>query len=137
MSGPRAGARVLVIDDEPQVHRFLKPALQTAGYEVVQAAAAMEGLRLVAERSPDAILLDLGLPDLDGQEFLQRLRAFSTVPVVVISARDAQAEKIQALDRGADDYLDKPFAVGALLARLRACLRRAAPPASSTARRWR
>ncbi len=130
-----SGKRVLVIDDEPQVHRFLKPALQAAGYEVVQTGAAMEGLRLVAERAPDAILLDLGLPDLDGQEFIQRLRAFSQVPIVVISARDSQAEKIHALDRGADDYVDKPFAVGELLARLRACLRRA--DAGETVPLWR
>ena len=116
--------RILVIDDEAQIHRFLKPALEAAGYEVERAETAAEGLRLAAGRAPDAVLLDLGLPDMDGQEVLQRLRAFSEVPVLVLSAREREAEKIAALDGGADDYLEKPFAVGELLARLRACLRR-------------
>jgi two-component system KDP operon response regulator KdpE len=116
--------RVLVIDDEAQMHRFLKPALESAGYEVERADTAAQGLRLAGGRAPDAVLLDLGLPDMDGQEVLQRLRAFSEVPVLVLSARDREAEKIAALDGGADDYLEKPFSVGELLARLRACLRR-------------
>ena len=116
--------RILVIDDEAQIHRFLKPALEAAGYEVERAETAAEGLRLAAGRAPDAVLLDLGLPDMDGQEVLQRLRAFSEVPVLVLSAREREAEKIAALDGGADDYLEKPFGVGELLARLRACLRR-------------
>jgi two-component system, OmpR family, KDP operon response regulator KdpE len=116
--------RILVIDDEAQIHRFLKPALEAAGYEVERAETAAEGLRLAAGRAPDAVLLDLGLPDMDGQEVLQRLRAFSEVPVLVLSAREREAEKITALDGGADDYLEKPFGVGELLARLRACLRR-------------
>ena len=123
-----AAKLVLVIDDEPQIHRFLRPALVAGGYRVIEAGAAVEGLRLAAEQAPQAILLDLGLPDLDGQEFIQRLRATSRTPIIVISARDGEAEKIRALDNGADDYLDKPFAVGELLARLRACLRRAAAP---------
>jgi two-component system, OmpR family, KDP operon response regulator KdpE len=116
--------RILVIDDETQIHRFLKPALEAAGYEVERAETAAEGLRLAAGRAPDAVLLDLGLPDMDGQEVLQRLRAFSEVPVLVLSAREREAEKIAALDGGADDYLEKPFGVGELLARLRASLRR-------------
>lgn len=119
-----AGAKILVIDDEKQIHRFLKPALEAAGFSVERADDGAEGLRLAATRAPDAILLDLGLPDLDGQEVLIRLRAFSRVPVMVISARDRQEEKIRALDSGADDYVEKPFALGELLARLRACLRR-------------
>jgi two-component system KDP operon response regulator KdpE len=114
---------ILVIDDEPQIHRFLKPALEAAGYDVERADRADEGLRLAAARAPDAILLDLGLPDMDGQEALSRLRKFSDVPVIVISARDREAEKIQALDGGADDFVEKPFAVGELLARIRAALR--------------
>ena len=118
------GARILVVDDEPQLHRFLRPALEAAGYQVERAETAAEGLRLAATRSPAAVLLDLGLPDLDGHEALQRLRAFSKVPVIVISARDREGEKIRALDLGADDYVEKPFALGELLARLRACLRR-------------
>jgi two-component system, OmpR family, KDP operon response regulator KdpE len=116
--------RILVIDDEAQIHRFLKPALEAAGYEVERAETAAEGLRLAAGRAPDAVLLDLGLPDMDGQEVLQRLRAFSEVPVLILSAREREAEKIAALDGGADDYLEKPFGVGEMLARLRACLRR-------------
>lgn len=125
MSAPAPALRILVIDDEPQIHRFLKPALTAAGYTVSQAVTAMQGLRLAADQAPAAILLDLGLPDLDGQEVILRLRAFCAVPIVVVSARDGTAEKITALDHGADDYIDKPFAPGELLARLRACLRRA------------
>ena len=119
------GALILVIDDEPQIHRFLRPALEAAGYRTLRADTAAEGLRLAAARAPDAVLLDLGLPDMDGQEALARLRAFSPVPVVVISARDREAEKIAALDAGADDYVEKPFGVGELLARIRAALRHA------------
>jgi two-component system KDP operon response regulator KdpE len=117
------GASILVIDDEPQIHRFLRPALETAGFVVERADTAGEGLRLAASRSPDAVLLDLGLPDLDGQTVLERLRAFSAVPVIVLSARDREAEKIAALDNGADDYVEKPCGVGELLARIRAALR--------------
>jgi two-component system KDP operon response regulator KdpE len=117
------GATILVIDDEPQMHRFLKPALEAAGYAVERADTAAEGLRLAAARAPDAVLLDLGLPDLDGQDALKRLRAFSSVPVIVLSARDRESEKIAALDSGADDYVEKPFGVGELLARIRAAMR--------------
>jgi len=116
-------ARILVVDDEPQIHRFLHPALAAAGYAVERADTAADGLRLAASRAPDAVLLDLGLPDLDGQEMLARLRGFSQVPVIVLSARDREAEKIAALDGGADDYVEKPFAVGELLARIRTALR--------------
>ncbi|MBV9811163.1 MAG: response regulator, partial [Acetobacteraceae bacterium] len=117
------GAGVLVVDDEPQIHRFLRPALETAGYRVERADTAAEGLRLAAVRAPEAVLLDLGLPDMDGQEALRRLRAFSAVPVIVLSARDREADKIEALDNGADDYVEKPFGVGELLARIRTALR--------------
>ncbi len=117
------GARILVIDDEPQIHRFLRPALEAAGYTVERADTAAEGLRLAASRAPDAVLLDLGLPDLDGQDALARLRSFSEVPVIVLSARDREADKIAALDGGADDYLEKPFGPGELLARIRTALR--------------
>ena len=118
-----SGARILVVDDEPQTHRFLHAALAAAGYVVERADTAAEGLRLAASRAPDAVLLDLGLPDMDGQEALTRLRAFSRAPVVVVSARDREAEKIAALDAGADDYVEKPFGIGELLARIRAALR--------------
>lgn len=117
--------RILVIDDEPQIHRFLKPALEAGGYEVERANTAAEGLRLTASRPPAAILLDLGLPDQDGQDTLLALRVITHAPILVISARDKDAEKVQALDAGADDYVEKPFAMSELLARLRACLRRA------------
>ena len=115
---------ILVIDDEPQVHRFLRPALEAEGYVALRADTAAEGLRLAGARNPAAILLDLGLPDMDGQDALLRLRAMTAAPVIVVSARDREAEKIRALDAGADDYVEKPFVVGELLARLRACLRR-------------
>jgi two-component system KDP operon response regulator KdpE len=116
--------RVLVVDDEAQIHRFLRPALEAVGYDVERADTAAEGLRLAAARGPDVVLLDLGLPDMDGLQALEKLRGFSEVPVIVLSARDREAEKIAALDSGADDYLEKPFAVGELMARIRAVLRR-------------
>jgi two-component system KDP operon response regulator KdpE len=120
-----AAPRILVVDDEPQIHRFLGPALEAAGYAPLRAATMAEGLRCAAERSPALVLLDLGLPDGDGKLAIPRLRAFSTAPVVVLSARDQEAEKVAALDAGADDYVEKPFALGELLARIRAALRRA------------
>ena len=123
-----AAPRILVIDDEKQIHRFLAPALEAAGYAVARAESGAEGLRLAANGAPDLVLLDLGLPDLDGQDVLRRLRDFSAVPVIVLSARDREAEKIAALDNGADDFVEKPFALGELLARLRAALRRQATP---------
>jgi len=119
----QAIAKILVIDDEKQIHRFLVPALTAAGYAVEQAMTAAEGVRLAAARAPDLVLLDLGLPDEDGQQALQRLRQFSQVPVIILSARDREGEKITALDNGADDYVEKPFGVGELLARIRAALR--------------
>ena len=121
-----SGERILVVDDEPQILRFLRPSLTAAGYEVTTAATAAESLKLATALAPDAILLDLGLPDLDGKEVIQRLRAFSEVPIIVVSARDREVEKIAALDLGADDYVDKPFGIGELLARLRTALRHAA-----------
>ena len=115
--------RVLVIDDEPQIHRFLAPALEAAGYEPDRADNALAGLSAIARRAPDAVLLDLGLPDLDGKEVLIRARAFYDGPIVILSARDMEIEKIEALDAGADDYVEKPFNVGELLARLRVAMR--------------
>ena len=120
-------ARILVVDDEPQIHRFLKPALEAAGLAVLRADTAAEALRLIATQSPALVLLDLGLPDMDGQEVLVRLRAFSLVPVIIVSAREREMEKVQALDAGADDYVEKPFALAELLARIRVALRRVAP----------
>jgi two-component system, OmpR family, KDP operon response regulator KdpE len=124
VSGSRP--RILVIDDEPQIHRFLGPALDAAGYEPVRADTGEAGLRELARRAPDAVVLDLGLPDLDGKEVLGRARAFYSGPILILSARDRETEKIDALDLGADDYVEKPFGVGELLARLRVALRHAA-----------
>ncbi|WP_165184380.1 response regulator [Caulobacter soli] len=118
--------RILVIDDEPQIHRFLGPALDAAGYEPLRADSGQEGLRGIALWSPDAVVLDLGLPDMDGKEVLAKARAFYDGPIVILSARDREVEKIEALDRGANDYVEKPFGVGELLARLRVALRQSA-----------
>ena len=115
--------RILVVDDETQIHRFLGPALEAAGYEPVAALRGEEGLALLATRPPDALILDLGLPDIDGKAVLKRARAFYLGPVLILSARDQEIEKIAALDLGADDYVQQPFAVGELLARLRAAMR--------------
>jgi two-component system KDP operon response regulator KdpE len=115
--------RILVVDDEPQIHRFLGPALDAAGYEPVRADTAAEGLREIARKAPDVVVLDLGLPDLDGKEALTKARAFYKGPIIILSARDRETEKIDALDLGADDYVEKPFGVGELLARIRAALR--------------
>jgi two-component system, OmpR family, KDP operon response regulator KdpE len=115
--------RILVVDDEPQIHRFLAPALAASGYETLRAERGDEALRLAAGRAPDAILLDLGLPDMDGHEVLAKFREFTDVPIIILSARDRESEKIAALDAGADDYVEKPFALGELLARIRTALR--------------
>lgn len=117
---------ILIVDDEPQIIRFLAPSLKAAGYRVMTAATGAEALKLVATSSPSLVLLDLGLPDIDGKQVIAALREWSQVPVIVVSARGRESEKIAALDLGADDYIDKPFAMGELLARLRAALRHAA-----------
>lgn len=119
------GPRILVIDDEPQIHRFLGPALTAAGYEPIRAESGHDALRQAATRNPALILLDLGLPDIDGHALLPRLRAFCAAPVIIVSARGDEAGKVAALDAGADDYVEKPFALAELLARIRVVLRRA------------
>jgi two-component system, OmpR family, KDP operon response regulator KdpE len=119
----KALARVLVIDDEPQIHRLLRSALGASGFAVERADSASEGLRLARSGAPDAVLLDLTLPDLNGHEVLARLRSFSCVPVIMLSARNSETDKIAALDGGADDYVLKPFAVGELMARIRVAMR--------------
>ncbi len=121
MTEPRP--QVLVIEDEPPLRRFLSVTLRTNDYQPVEAETAQKGLELIASRPPDLILLDLGLPDLDGVELTEQIRQWSQVPIIVLSARDRETDKIRALDAGADDYLTKPFAVGELLARLRVALR--------------
>jgi two-component system KDP operon response regulator KdpE len=114
---------ILVIEDEAQMLRFLRPALHSHGFRIHEARTGEEGLREAASRAPDVVLLDLGLPDLDGIEVTRRLREWSQVPILVISARGREEDKVAALDAGADDYVTKPFGVGELLARLRVALR--------------
>src|SRR5215467_10369802 len=118
-----AKIRVLVIDDEAAILRFLKPALEANNYEMTTTGTVAEGIKTVAAETPDIVLLDLGLPDGDGKDIIRRAREWSDVPVIVLSARDREAEKIEALDLGADDYVNKPFGIGELLARIRAALR--------------
>jgi two-component system KDP operon response regulator KdpE len=117
------GATILVVDDEPAIHRFLTPALEANGFLALRADTAAQGLALVASRRPAVVVLDLGLPDMDGAEVIRRLRAFTDVPIIVLSARDRESAKIEALDLGADDFVAKPFGVGELMARIRAAIR--------------
>jgi two-component system KDP operon response regulator KdpE len=118
---------VLVVDDEPAILRALSISLTARGYTVLTAANGSDGLRIIADDHPAAVVLDLGLPDLDGVEVIHRLRGWSSVPVLVLSARDQEAQKVAALDAGADDYVTKPFGMHELLARLRAAVRRSSP----------
>ena len=118
-----ARLRVLVIDDEAAILRFLKPALEANNYEMASSGSVADGIKRVAAETPDIVLLDLGLPDGDGKDVIRRAREWSDVPIIVLSAREREAEKIDALDLGADDYINKPFNVGELLARMRAALR--------------
>ncbi len=120
--------RVLVIDDEPQIRRLLRVALEAAGYRVFEAATGPDGLVEAASRQPEAVVLDLGLPGLDGMEVLRRLREWSAAPVLVLSVQEDAGDKVRALDLGADDYVTKPFDTNELLARLRVLIRRATPP---------
>jgi len=119
--------RILVVDDEPQIRRALRTSLSAHGYEVSTAGTGEEAIEVAADTSPHLIFLDLGLPDMDGTEVVKRLRGFTAVPVIILSVRDAQSDKVAALDAGADDYVTKPFGMEELLARLRATLRRALP----------
>jgi two-component system KDP operon response regulator KdpE len=119
------GPSVVVVEDEPQIRRFVRGALESEGCQVFEAETFKKGLVEAGTRKPDLVVLDLGLPDGDGVDFIRDLRSWSGVPVVVLSARSDEQDKIEALDAGADDYLTKPFGVGELLARVRASLRRA------------
>ncbi|MGH7264085.1 MAG: response regulator [Candidatus Rokuibacteriota bacterium] len=121
-----SGPIVVLIEDEPQIRRFLRPTLLGEGYRVVEAASGEDGVLQAATRQPDLVILDLGLPDVDGLEVIRRLREWTGVPILVLSARGQERDKIGALDAGADDYVAKPFAVGELLARMRVALRHAA-----------
>ncbi len=116
-------ARVLVVDDEPQILRFLRASLGASGFEVIEAETGAAALKRAAADAPEIIVLDLGLPDMDGKDVIKALREWSEIPIIVLSARAREAEKIEALDLGADDYVNKPFGIGELLARLRAALR--------------
>jgi two-component system KDP operon response regulator KdpE len=119
-------ACILVIDDEVQIRRFLRATLTAHDYRLIEAVSGAEGLAEAARHQPDLILLDLGLPDMDGLEVARRLREWTTTPIIVLSARGQEQDKIAALDNGADDYLTKPFGVGELMARIRVALRHAA-----------
>jgi two-component system KDP operon response regulator KdpE len=130
-----AGAReplVLVVEDEPQLMRFLRATLPVHGYRVVEATTGTQAIVEASSRAPDLVLLDLGLPDLDGTEVTRRVREWSPMPIVVISARGQERDKVEALDVGADDYLTKPFGIAELLARMRVALRHAARRADGT-----
>jgi two-component system, OmpR family, KDP operon response regulator KdpE len=115
--------RVLVVDDEPAILRFLKPALEANAYTMASAGTVAEATRRIAAEAPDIVVLDLGLPDGDGKDVIRQVREWSDVPIIVLSARDRETEKIEALDLGADDFVNKPFGVGELMARMRTALR--------------
>jgi two-component system, OmpR family, KDP operon response regulator KdpE len=119
--------RILLIEDDPHIRRFLRASLPTQGYELLEAGTGHEGLALAASQVPDIILLDLGLPDMEGIEVIRSLRVWSVMPIIILSARGQERDKVANLDAGADDYLTKPFGVGELLARIRVALRRAGP----------
>jgi two-component system KDP operon response regulator KdpE len=135
MSNPaeKANAQlILVIEDDPQIRRFLRATLTDSGYEYLDTSTGQEGLRLVGLRHPDLIILDLGLPDMDGLEVTRRLREWTPTPILVLSARNQERDKVDALDAGADDYLTKPFGTAELLARLRVALRHSIQAAQGT-----
>lgn len=121
-------AAVLLIEDEPEIRRFLRAMLPPQGYRLHEATTGQDGLAQAAARNPDLILLDLGLPDMDGLEVARRLREWARTPIIVLTARGQEQQKIEALDAGADDYVTKPFGVGELMARIRVALRHAARP---------
>jgi two-component system KDP operon response regulator KdpE len=123
---PLNASLLLLVEDELPIRRFLMTSLAAEGYRVAEAETGEKALRLAAQQPPDLVILDLGLPDMDGQEVLQRLREWSQAPIIILSARDQEREKITALDSGADDYVSKPFSTGELLARIRVALRHTA-----------
>ena len=119
------GALVLIIEDELPIRRFLRASLTAEGYRLVEAESGEQGLRMASQQPPDLVILDLGLPDVEGHEVLRRLREWLKAPVIVLSAREQESQKVQALDNGADDYVTKPFGIAELLARMRTALRHA------------
>jgi two-component system KDP operon response regulator KdpE len=124
------GPVILVIDDESQIRRLLRLSLEAHGYQIKEATTAQEGLQMVAMARPDCIILDLGLPDMEGLDALKKLREWSQTPVIVLSVRNSEQDKIDLLDAGANDYIAKPFSMGELLARMRATLRHSIPDVS-------
>ena len=128
----RPAIAVLVIDDEPQMRRLLRVTLEAHGYVVTDAATGNDGIVQAAQARPEIIVLDLGLPDLDGVTVLKRIREWSRVPIIILSVRDRDGDKVAALDAGADDFVTKPFSSAELLARLRTALRRSLPPTASS-----
>ena len=117
------GPKVLIVDDEPQIRRFLRASLQAHDYDVIEAETGKEGIRACTVQKPDLLILDLGLPDMDGLDVVKSVREWSTVPIIILSIRSDDPDKIEALDRGANDYVTKPFSMGELLARMRVALR--------------
>ena len=117
-------SRILVVDDEPEIRRFLRASLRAKQYEVLEASNGTQALEVMTQHQPDLMILDLGLPDIDGVEVTRRVREWSQIPIIILSVRDREKDKIEALDVGADDYLTKPFGVGELMARMRVVMRR-------------
>ncbi len=129
---PEGALRILVVDDEPTIRRFLRASLTGHGYEMIEATTGQEALSEVVASRPDLIVLDLGLPDMDGVEVTRRLREWTRIPIIILSVREHETDKVAALDAGADDYLTKPFGIGELLARVRAAMRHALQPATES-----
>ena len=126
------GAKILIVDDEPQIRRFLKASLSAHDYQVVEAEDGKSAVKTCTIERPDLVVLDLGLPDIDGLDVISQIREWSSVPVIVLSIRSDESDKVEALDRGANDYVTKPFGMGELLARMRASLRQSAGSDSAT-----
>lgn len=126
------GSKILIVDDEIQIRRLLRISLEAQGYKIIEAVNGQDGLLEAAQRKPDLIILDLGLPDMEGLTVLKRLREWSRVPVIILSVKDREDEKVAALDLGADDYVTKPFGTAELLARMRVALRHSEPSAEES-----
>jgi two-component system KDP operon response regulator KdpE len=124
--------KILIVDDEVDIRRFLRASLKLYYHDILEASTGTEALDLVYSQKPDLLILDLGLPDMDGVEVAEQVRSISDVPIIILSVRNQEADKIEALDAGADDYLTKPFSMGELLARVRVVLRRLDPPVTAT-----
>ena len=122
------GLHILVVDDEPAIRRFLRTSLGAYGHSIEEASCGEDALKIVAVGHPDLVILDLGLPDMDGVEITRRLREWTKIPIIILSVREHEDDKIAALDAGADDYLTKPFGIGELMARIRVAMRRSAGP---------